>query len=178
MDVNGCTSTSASTVTEPTILVSASVVDSNATCNGFANGGASASATGGTAPYTYAWSNSATTASITGVLAGTYSVTIMDANGCSSISSSTITEPTLLVAASVVDSNITCNGFANGGATASATGGTAPYSYSWNNAATTASITGVMAGTYSVTIMDANGCTSASLNDHHRTNDIASCYNG
>ena len=162
MDVNGCTSTSASTVTEPTILVSASVVDSNATCNGFANGGASASATGGTSPYTYAWSNSATTASITGVLAGTYSVTIMDANGCSSISSSTITEPTLLVAASVVDSNITCNGFANGGATASATGGTAPYSYSWNNAATTASITGVMAGTYSVTIMDANGCTSAS----------------
>ena len=162
MDVNGCTSASSVTVVEPTTLLSASVVDSNATCNGFANGGASASATGGTAPYTYAWSNSATTASITGVMAGTYSVTIMDANGCSSTSSATVTEPTTLVAATVVDSTITCNGFANGGATASATGGTAPYSYSWNNAATTASITGVMAGTYSVTIMDANGCTSTS----------------
>ncbi len=162
MDANGCISTSASTVTEPTLLVSATVVDSNTTCNGFANGGATASATGGTAPYTYAWSNSATTASITGVISGTYSVTIMDANGCTSTSASTVTEPTLLVSASVVDSNITCNGFANGGATASAIGGTAPYTYSWSNTATTASITGVIAGTYSVTIMDANGCTSAS----------------
>jgi gliding motility-associated-like protein len=162
MDANGCSSTSSATVVEPTILLAASVVDSNITCNGFADGGASASATGGTAPYTYAWSNSATTASITGVMAGTYSVTIMDANGCSSTTASTVTEPTILVAASVVDSNTTCNGFANGGATASATGGTMPYTYSWSNSATTASITGVLAGTYSVTIMDANGCSSIS----------------
>jgi len=161
-DANGCTSSSSVTITEPTILMAASIVDSNITCNGFSNGGATASASGGTMPYTYAWSNSATTASITGVIAGSYTVTITDNNGCTSISSSTITEPASLMAASVVDSNITCNGLSNGGATASATGGTIPYTYAWSNSATTASITGVVAGTYTVTITDNNGCTSTS----------------
>ena len=161
-DANGCTSTSSATVTEPALLVAASVIDSNISCNSLSDGGATASATGGTMPYTYAWSNSATTASITGVVAGTYTVTIMDANACSSTSSATVTEPTVLMAASVVDSNISCNSLSDGGASASATGGTAPYTYSWSNSATTASITGVIAGTYSVTILDNNGCSSTS----------------
>ena len=161
-DANGCTSTSASTVTEPAALVAVSVVDSNVSCNGLTDGGASASATGGTMSYTYAWSNGATNASITGVVAGTYSVTITDANGCTDSTSVSITEPIALAAASVVDSNVTCNGLSNGGASASATGGTGAYSYAWTNSATNASITGVIAGTYSVTITDANGCTATS----------------
>ncbi|MAX82426.1 MAG: hypothetical protein CL843_19890, partial [Crocinitomicaceae bacterium] len=161
-DANGCTSTSSSTVTEPAALVAASQVDSNVTCNGLLNGGATASALGGTTPYVYAWSNSATTASITGVTAGTYTVTVTDANGCASTSSSTVTEPTVLVTSSQVDSNVTCNGLSDGGATASATGGTSPYTYTWSNSSTTASITGVMAETYTVTVTDANGCTSTS----------------
>ncbi|WP_417876835.1 T9SS type A sorting domain-containing protein, partial [Winogradskyella sediminis] len=146
----------------PTALVASSVVDSNASCNGGSDGSATASATGGTAPYTYAWSNGATTASIVGVVAGTYNVTITDANGCTDTSSVTITEPAALVASSVVDSNASCNGGSDGSATASATGGTAPYTYLWSNAATTASIVGVVAGTYNVTITDANGCTDTS----------------
>ena len=161
-DNNACTSSSSLTITEPAVLVAASVVDSNITCNGLSDGGATASAIGGTTPYTFAWSNSATTASITGVAAGTYTVTITDNNACTSSSSLTITEPAVLIAASVVDSNITCNGLSDAGATASATGGTAPYTYSWSNSATTASITGVTAGTYTVTITDNNACTSTS----------------
>ncbi|UTW67773.1 T9SS type A sorting domain-containing protein [bacterium SCSIO 12643] len=161
-DNNGCTATNSVTITEPTALMAATVVDSNTSCNGFSDGGASASASGGTTTYNYLWSNAATNASITGVIAGTYTITVTDANGCTSTSSATITEPAVLVATSIVDSNATCNGFANGGATASATGGTAPYSYEWNNTATTASITGISAGTYTVTITDANGCTSTS----------------
>ncbi len=161
----GAADTAFATISEPTLLVSSAVVDSNATCNGFLNGGATASAAGGTMPYSYLWSNSAVTASITGVAAGTYSVTITDANGCTDSSSVVITEPSALVAATVVDSNISCNGLLDGGGTASATGGTMPYTYNWSNAATTASITGVAGGTYSVTITDANGCTdSASMN--------------
>ena len=160
-DANGCTASNSGTITQPVALVAASVVDSNASCNGFSDGGATASATGGTPPYSYSWSNTATTASITGVVAGTYNVTITDANGCTGSTSVTITEPVALVAASVVDSNVSCNGFSDGGATASATGGTPPYSYSWSNSATTASITGVVAGTYNVTITDANGCTGS-----------------
>ena len=161
-DNNGCTSTSSVTITEPTTLVAASVLDSNVTCNGFSNGGATASATGGTSPYSYLWSNSAITASITGVAAGVYTVTISDNNGCTSISSVTITEPTPLVISTSIDSNATCSGFANGGITATATGGVSSYTYAWSNGATTASITGITAGTYTVTLTDANGCTSTS----------------
>ena len=91
--------------------------------------------------YSYVWNNGATTASITGVPSGTYTVTVTDANGCTSTSSTTITEPAVMIASTVVDSNVTCNGLSDGGATASATGGTAPYNYIWSNAATTASIT-------------------------------------
>ncbi|UTW63155.1 VCBS repeat-containing protein [bacterium SCSIO 12741] len=158
-DANGCTDTASVTITAPTALTAATVVDSNTTCNGFSDGGASASATGGTGAYGYAWSNAATNASITGVIAGTYKVTITDANGCTDTSSVSITEPAQLVAATVVDSNISCNTFSDGGASASATGGTMNYSYAWSNAATNASITGVVAGNYKVTVTDANGCT-------------------
>ncbi|WP_445457405.1 beta strand repeat-containing protein [Flavobacterium sp. HNIBRBA15423] len=158
-DANSCTTSVNFTVTQPTALVTSAIVDDNVSCNGGTNGGATASATGGTAPYSYLWSNAATTATITGVAAGTYNVTITDANGCTDIASVTITEPTALVANAASDSNASCNGATDGGATASATGGTAPYSYLWSNAATTATITGVAAGTYNVTITDANGCT-------------------
>ena len=158
-DLNGCTSTSSVTITEPSLLVASSVVDSNVSCAGFSDGGGTATATGGTMPYTYAWSNGAITASITGVMAGNYTVTVTDANACTSTSSITITEPLSLVATAVVDSNASCNGFADGGASASAAGGTTPYTYQWSNAATTASVTGLLAGTYTVTITDANGCT-------------------
>ena len=157
-DANGCTSMSSATVTQPLSLGSSVVVDSNTSCHGFSDGGATVSATGGTMPYSYAWSNSATTASITGVVAGKYMVTISDANGCSVLDSVTITEPLALSSSVVLDSNVSCNGDMDGGATASVTGGTMPYSYSWSNSATTASITGVVAGKYMVTISDANGC--------------------
>ncbi|MGD1844277.1 MAG: T9SS type A sorting domain-containing protein, partial [Salibacteraceae bacterium] len=161
-DANGCTTTSGGVVTEPTQLIASAVVDSNATCNGLADGGASVSATGGTGAYTYLWSNSATTSSITGVVSGTYSITVTDANGCTDSTSITITSPISLISSAVVDSNATCAAFANGGATSSANGGTQPYTYQWSNAASTASITGVMAGTYSVTITDNNGCSDSS----------------
>ncbi len=161
-DANGCTASSSGTITQPITLVASVAIDSNVSCNALSDGGATASATGGTPPYTYAWDNTATTASITGVTSGTYSVTVTDANGCTASSSGTITQPALLVVSSVVDSNASCYGFLNGGATASAFGGTAPYTYAWSNSATTASITGVAAGTYTVTITDANGCTNSS----------------
>lgn len=160
-DANGCAIVVVAGITEPAVLVSSTVVDSNVSCNGFSNGGATANGAGGTTPYSYTWSNSATTASITGVVAGTYLVTITDANGCTDSTSINITEPTVLLASSSADSNATCNGASNGGATAASVGGTSPYSYSWSNSASTVSITGVLAGTYSVTVTDANGCTDS-----------------
>ncbi|MFL9844307.1 beta strand repeat-containing protein, partial [Flavobacterium rhizosphaerae] len=159
-DANGCTTTTSVTITEPTALMVSGMVDANVSCNGESNGSATVTATGGTSPYTYAWSNSATTASITGVAEGTYTVTVTDVNGCTATTSVTITEPGVLTASGVVNSNISCNGGANGSATVIVTGGTTPYSYEWDNSATTASIAGVAAGTYNVMVTDANGCTT------------------
>ncbi len=160
-DANGCTDTASVTITEPTLLVASAVVDDNVSCNGGNDGEATASAAGGTTTYSYSWSNAATSANITGLTAGTYSVTVTDANGCTDSTSVTITEPTLLVAAASVDDNVSCNGGNDGEATASAMGGTTAYTYAWSNAATTANITGLAAGTYSVTVTDANGCTDS-----------------
>jgi len=146
------------TVGQPSGL-SADCNSTNASCNGVADGTAGVNATGGSAPYTYTWSNGATTASLTGVTAGTYSVTVTDANGCTATCSSTVTEPTALTAdCSSVDG--TCNNNNEASASVSVGGGDEPYSYAWNNGATTSSIDGLAAGTYSVTVTDANGCTA------------------
>jgi hypothetical protein len=159
-DANGCTTTASATITEPSALVASISSQTNVLCNGGTTGSATATVTGGTSPYIYAWSNASSASTSTGLAAGTYGLTVTDANGCTSTSSATITEPTALMSMVTIDSNVSCNGLSNGGATATATGGTAPYTYAWNNAATTASITGIAVGTYTVTITDANGCAS------------------
>ncbi len=108
---------------------------------------------GGVKPYTYLWSNSKTTDTITGLAHGTYTVTVTDASGCTAVDTAHVS---FGVPASVSSTNITCNGNNNG--TATATGGT---SYSWSpGGQTTASINGLSAGTYNVTITnaDSGGC--------------------
>jgi predicted secreted protein len=148
---------SARTLTIPTIITGAS--QTNIACNGVATGIATVSPTGGTAPYTFLWSNNATTASISDLTAGTYSVTIKDANLCEKIENFTITEPPVLVASQGTVNNVSCNNGTNGTATVVATGGAGGYTYSWSptggNAATAS---GLAAGTYTVTVTDANSC--------------------
>ncbi len=161
-DNNGCSVNDTAIITEPLVLTSTMVVDSNVSCFGLMDGGATVSPLGGTSPYTYLWSNSATTASITGVGAGTYIVTVTDANGCSVNDTAIITEPVVLASTMAVDSNVSCFGLTDGGATVSSSGGTSPFTYLWSNSATTASIAGVGAGIYIVTVTDNNGC---SVND-------------
>ncbi|MBL0051842.1 MAG: SprB repeat-containing protein [Bacteroidetes bacterium] len=125
-------------------------------CNGGSDGSASVTATGGTAPYTYLWSNGSTDASITGLTAGSYTVTVTDATGCISSCTHIVGEPTALTATcSATDASC---GLATGTAMVVAADGTAPYSYSWSNGSTDASITGLAAGVYTATVTDANGC--------------------
>jgi hypothetical protein len=165
-------------ISNPAIVINITV-DSNVTCNGLADGGLSANVSGGVGPYTYTWNNMDSTASIVGLSAGTYTLIITDANGCTASASETITEPAALVATAVVDSNTSCGNATDGGATAAAAGGTGPYTYMWNNSATTASITGVGAGKYWVTITDANGCTdsaSVSITSSDVNNPVARAY--
>ena len=158
-DANGCTTTQTVTVVEPSALTS-SVSSTDATGNGIADGTAMVSANGGTSPYTYLWSNGATTASVTGLLAGTYTVVITDANGCTTTETVTVGEPNALTS-SVSSTDVTCNGDADGTATIVVNGGTSPYTYLWSNGQTTATATGLLVGTYTVVATDANGYTTS-----------------
>ncbi len=151
-------------IDQPEALMVSVLIMSSVSCNGGADGSITASAFGGTAPYSYLWSNGDTTATTNNLIAGTYNVTITDANGCSVFSSSSITiiEPAILTVNNL-SSNVSCNGANDGSATVSASGGTMPYTYLWSNAATTSSIDNLVAGIYNVTVTDANGCTSTGL---------------
>jgi hypothetical protein len=157
-DANSCTEIDTFTVAEPLALAANATVDSIIYCFGYNSGGVSANPTGGTAPFTYAWDNGAITDWQAGLTAGTYTVTVTDMNGCTSVDSAILTNPTQLVVTSSVDSNVSCNGLSNGGASLAVSGGTTPYSYAWNNGDTTSSITGLSAGVYNYTVTDTNYC--------------------
>ncbi|MDN3635829.1 SprB repeat-containing protein, partial [Neolewinella lacunae] len=144
-------------VNEPTDL-EAAIADTDVLCNGDTDGTLTVVATGGTLDYTYLWSNGQTTATATGLAAGTYTVTVTDANGCTETATGTVNEPTDLEAA-IADTDVLCNGDTDGTLTVVATGGTPDYTYLWSNGQTTATATGLAAGIYTVTVTDANGCT-------------------
>lgn len=146
------------TITEPNALVS-TISKTDITCNFASNGTATVSVTGGTAPYTYFWSNGMTTATATNLNVGNYSVMITDANGCTATSTVSISQPSALVV-TPSSTNITCYGLNDGTASVAVTGGVAPYSYLWSNGQVGNSLSGLSQGTYLVTITDANGCST------------------
>lgn len=148
-DANGCTGSQSFTITEPG---SALVVTSSATtilCNG-GQATITVAASGGTAPY------SGDTTYTVG--AGSYTYPVTDANGCMDSTTIVITEPTAIALASA-STNITCFGANNGSVDLTTSGGTTPYTFSWNNGLyTTEDISGLTPGTYTGVITDGNGC--------------------
>ncbi len=128
----------------------------NVSCNGGSNGSATVIPVGGTG-HTYVWSNGQTSATATGLAAGAYFVTTSNAQGCSLVSLVNISQPPALNC-NASSTNVACNGDATGTASASASGGVGPYTYNWSNGATGANISGLVAGTYTVSVSDANGC--------------------
>ncbi len=155
-DANDCVATASATVNNIAgQTASASAVGS--TC-GDANGSVDVTVSGGTAPFTFDWDNGAVTEDLTNVLAGTYTVTVTDANGCEATASATIVDTAGPIAATTsVDA--TC-GNDNGSINLTVTDGTLPYTYNWSNGATTEDLSDLTAGTYTVTVTDANGCTT------------------
>ncbi|MBP7514304.1 MAG: choice-of-anchor L domain-containing protein, partial [Flavobacteriales bacterium] len=162
-DVNLCSTTVNVTITQPAAVLGTSIAAQvNVLCFGQNTGSATINVNGGTSPYNYAWNTAPVqnSASATGLTAGTWTCTVTDANGCSTTRSVNITQPAATLSGSVsAQVNVLCFGNSTGSATVSISGGTTPYSYSWNTSPvqTTATATNLPAGSYTCTISDANG---------------------
>jgi hypothetical protein len=160
-DANNCTAVASASLTEPPLL-EATATPTNLACNADGSGSIDVAVNGGTPGYTFAWSDGGIgdVEDPAGLAAGTYTVTVTDANGCTTEVSTTINQPTALVV-NVVGNNLDCNGDNTGSINVVASGGTSPYSYAWNDAGIgdTDNPTGLAAGFYEVTVTDDNGCT-------------------
>jgi hypothetical protein len=158
-DANGCVSTFPVTLVNPPALAS-SISTSNVNCFGACTGTATAIPSGGTTSYIYSWSPiSSLSATATNLCAGTYTCHITDANNCTTQALTTVTEPTAL-ANTLTPTSTSCGGACDGDVTATASGGTPGYLYSWSiggQPAPTAPNT-LCPGTYTCTLTDAHAC--------------------
>jgi gliding motility-associated-like protein len=159
-DANACTTTQTVTITQPAAPLTATTTQVDVLCFGDATGSANVVPAGGTGTTTYSWNTvpAQTTATATGLTAGTYSVTVTDANGCSTVETVTITEPTALLATGNALDSASCLSINDGSAFVTPTGGVGPYSYAWSNGETTDTAFALSFGTASVVVSDANGC--------------------
>ncbi len=156
-DAGGCQTERSKTVSQPS-QISASIVSSNVSCFGLSDGIATATLSGGTAPYSYNWSNGNTTSTATLLAAGSYSLTMTDANNCTYFGSTTIEEPTILESTILSTIPASCNGSNTGSATIFANGGTSPYTYIWDNGQIGTTANYLSAASHTVTITDDNSC--------------------
>ena len=167
-DTMGCTSDDAITIVSPNAvtLTTQSINNYNGydiSCNGGNDASAFVIAAGGTPGYSYSWSGGGTSDTLSSMTAGTYFVTVIDSNGCSSQDTLTITEPSALslsvsTLTNVFGNQIDCYGDSSGVLFSAVVGGVGAYTYSWNTGASQDSIYNLGAGTYWVTAQDANGC--------------------
>ncbi|MDP4821639.1 MAG: SprB repeat-containing protein, partial [Saprospiraceae bacterium] len=157
-DRNDCTVNTTFTLSDPDelLLVAGELT---ATCTGENTGSARASASGGVPPYSFLWSNGASGDQADTLAAGTYTVTVTDFNDCTATAMVTINTFDQPVCEIIVLQPVIRG--ADGELEVQVTGGTAPFDYLWNTGDTTAQLSGLAGGTYSVTVTDDNGCTTA-----------------
>ncbi|MBK9177502.1 MAG: choice-of-anchor L domain-containing protein [Flavobacteriales bacterium] len=158
-DANSCSNEQCITLTEPQALM-ASTMATDASC-GQLNGAIDLSVTGGSTPFTYAWSNGSNTQDLNGLNAGSFSVTVTDANGCSTGSSADVLATPAALGTGIAG-HVLCNGGADGAIDVTMSAGTAPFTYAWSNGSTQEDLAGLSGGGYNVVVTDANGCTWSS----------------
>jgi gliding motility-associated-like protein len=159
-DANNCTVTASTTLTQPALAVSVGLTVTDNVCFGGATGAVDANVLGGTAPYQYVWSNQFQTQDISGLPAGTYTLTTTDANGCALTSSATVTQPNQLSTAGSQLTGVSCFGGSDGAIGINPSGGTPGYSYTWSNGQNVEDINNLTAGNYNLTVTDANNCSN------------------
>lgn len=159
-DSKGCDSIFSVSISQP-LAISIFTSKSDATC-GSNDGTAYASASGGVPSYSYLWSTGSTSQTITGLSGGTYNITVVDANGCSMVSTVNVNDIGAPNAVVSYKNNVSCNGGSDGSAKASVIGGTSPYTLSWSTlpVQTKWLATGLSADIYNFTLTDSNGCVS------------------
>lgn len=141
--------------------VSTSVNVTPLSCSGGASGMIDLTVNSSNGPFSYQWSNGATTEDISGLNSGTYTVTITDANSCPYSESFAVSGPSLLDFNPIMVSNVSCNATNDGAVDITVVGGTAPYAFFWSTGATTEDINNLTSGTYAVTVIDVNGCSDS-----------------
>jgi gliding motility-associated-like protein len=162
-DANGCTATATGTLTQPTAITLAAA-GFPATCYNSPNGQATVIPSGGAGGYGYLWTPSGnTTANANNLTAGSYTVHVTDANGCFHDTTVVVTSPPQLRDSITATVNVLCHGSNNGSLTVGSKGGTGAYTYNWTNGQTAATATNLTAGSYTVHITDANGCSDSAV---------------
>ncbi|MFN0176999.1 MAG: HYR domain-containing protein [Saprospiraceae bacterium] len=154
---NGCVDIDSMVVIQSLPVTATISQTSPVFCSGGSNGTATVIGGGGSYSYSYNWSNGQQTAGISGLTAGTYTVTVTDGEGCSAIATATVIQ--LVLTATVNVTHQTIPGVPNGSATVIGGGGTPLYTYKWSTGATTFMINNLAPGPYSVTLTDLKGCT-------------------
>jgi gliding motility-associated-like protein len=171
-DGNNCANSQSVTITAPVVLAVSPASQTNILCKGNATGSASVTVSGGTTNYTYSWTGGTIgtgqgSNTVGGLGVGTYTCTVTDANNCTSNQVFTLTEPAGALSLSLTSqTNILCKNDSSGTAVVNASGGTTAYTYSWTGGLIrsgqgTNTAGGLSAGTYTCTVADANGCSSA-----------------
>ncbi|HTB06831.1 MAG TPA: T9SS type A sorting domain-containing protein, partial [Bacteroidia bacterium] len=154
-DAHGCSAVATVNVINPPLLTDSLSVTNN--CYNGDSAIALINVNGGTGPFTYSWNTGATTEQIGGLAPGTYTGTVIDHNGCTANNSVIIANPTKLTSA-ISSINVACHGGNTGSAWEVASGGTAPYSYTWKPGPNVDTIPNISAGTYALKLTDAQGC--------------------
>lgn len=163
-DSLGCFKPASIKIDQPLIKFTASVTNKvNVACNGGATGSLTIAGSGGVPPYQYSIDGVTFQASGTfnNLAKGSYTIVAKDANDCDATVTATITEPAFPLEATISKhTNVLCTGETNGTATVATSGGTSPYTYSWNTVPvqTTPTANNLAGGTYTVTVTDAALC--------------------
>ncbi len=183
-DPSGCSSTASANVVISSVSLNAPFI--TAACSGVNNGSIDIAVNGNDSPYTYLWSNSATSEDISNLAAGSYTVTVTNNIGCSVTHTYSVTQAASSVSANAVVTQVSCNGGTNGQIQLNVSGGNTPYTYHWNDNSTGSTLGGLSAGNYAYTVNDASGCgTSNTVNvtepsaiNISSTHSNVSCNNG